>query len=196
LAIAAAIGWRSSWLVAAILAFVLIPIIRSLLKEERKPEGLVETFTSTGMHNRQWTRRAAVTHWVFWMTLPAFMMLPIFSTALFFQQVHLVETKGWELEIFVAMFPLMSGSTILTMLLAGSAIDRFGAGPFLMVMLIPMSVAFLVFSGAIGISMAAIGFIFMGMSHGMNAALGGTFWPEYYGTRHLGSIRAIALWWP
>ena len=191
-AISEVIGWRQSWMIAAMLALLLIPIVRLLLRKERTPEGQAEIQTGAGMDGRHWTRREAVTHWLFWMMVPAFMMLPVFSTALFFQQVHLTETKGWSLVGFVAFIPVASGMTILTMLVTGPAIDRFGTRVFVMIFLLPMVIAFLVFGFGTGMETAGIGFALMGISQGMNAALAGTFWPEFYGTRHLGAIRSVA----
>jgi MFS family permease len=37
-----------------------------------------------------------------------------------------------------------------------------------------------------------VGFIFLGLSSGANATLPNAFWAEFYGTKHLGSIKAAA----
>ena len=57
---------------------------------------------------------------------------------------------------------------------------------------LPMALGFVVFSYSSAIPGAVLGMILMGLSSGMNATLPGAFWAEYFGTRHLGSIKALA----
>ena len=40
---------------------------------------------------------------------------------------------------------------------------------------------------------AFVGFIFLGLSAGANATLPNAFWAEFFGTKHLGSIKAAAV---
>ena len=188
-----AFGWRTTWVIAAGMTLLTIPLIRALLKSERTPGGTNRTETEvTGMHGRHWTRKDAVGHWLFWMVFPVFLMMPVFSTSLFFQQVHLTEVKGWSLPGFVAMFPILSLTTVVSMLVSGALVDRFGAGRLVPFFLFPMMIAFGVFSFGTPLASAAVGMFFVGVAGGMNNALGGAFWPEYYGTRHLGAIRSVA----
>ena len=191
-ALMGAIAWRTSWMIAALVTLVLLGVLWLFLQGERQPQGEATSQLGTGMGDRHWTRRDALNHWLFWMTFPAFLGPPMFSTALFFQQVHLTETKGWSLAGFVALYPLMTAATIISMLVTGWGIDRFGSRKVTMLFPLPMALGFVVFAIADSLSMAAVGFILHGLGQGMLSTLGGTFWPEFYGTRHLGSIRATA----
>ena len=40
---------------------------------------------------------------------------------------------------------------------------------------------------------AIFGLAFLGMTQGFAMTIGGTFWPNYYGTKHLGSVRSVAM---
>ncbi len=188
----AVIDWRFLWIAAAGIALLLIPVLRTLLRRERTPKSIADASEATGMLGRHWTRRQAVSHWLFWIMLPAFTAPGIFSTSFFFQQVHLTQSKGWDHVAFVAMFPLYTVVTILSMLAYGLAIDRWGSARLLPLYQIPMAAAYLVFSFGNTMTMAAVGFILMGLMHGGMATLANAFWPEYYGTRYLGSIKALA----
>jgi len=57
---------------------------------------------------------------------------------------------------------------------------------------LPMIVAFLIFAYGQSLLAALIGFVFLGLSAGANATLPNAFWAEFYGTKHLGSIKAAA----
>ena len=55
-----------------------------------------------------------------------------------------------------------------------------------------MIIAFLIFAYGQSLLVALVGFIFLGLSAGANATLPNAFWAEFYGTKHLGSIKAAA----
>lgn len=190
--LSAVVGWRMSWGIAALLPLLAIPLMWFLLRQERSPQSESETDETTGMGGAHWTRSMALKHWLFWMVAPAFLCPSIFGTALFFQQVHLTETKGWAHVDFVALIPfyviVATGMGYAT----GWLIDRVGTPRVLCVVLLPMALAFLIFSQGETLSSALLGFLTMGLTSGAFGALSGTFWPEFYGTKHLGAIRAVA----
>lgn len=187
------IGWRMSWGVAAVLPLMAIPVLLVLLRQERSPTSAVpKDEVSTGMNGWQWTRTMALKHWLFWMVAPAMLCPSIFGTALFFQQVHLTETKGWDHTAFVALLPIYVTVSISAVYGAGWLIDRIGTARVIGVFLIPMALAFVVFSRGDTLGTAALGFVIFGVSSGTYNAMAGVFWPEFYGTQHLGSIRAVA----
>ncbi len=192
-ALTALIGWRNSWVIAALICLAVIAVLRPLLAQRRRPQSEADAPPiTTGMDGRHWTRREAITGRLFWLTLPAFMAMPIFSTALFFQQVHLAALKGWPLASWVAMIPVVTGFSIITMLISGPLIDRFGSGRFLGFNLIPAVLAFVILWRADTFLATAAVFALMGMAQGVSGNIAGTFFPDYYGTAHLGAIRAVA----
>lgn len=185
-------SWRSLWALAALGALFLIPIILWLLNKERTPRSIADGQTTTGMLRRHWSRKDALSHWLFWMVAPMMMAPGIFSTALFFQQVHLTASKGWDHAHFVALFPLYTVTTILSMFVYGWAIDRIGCKRLVAWFQIPMVLAYLVIGFGETIFAAAFGFFLMGLMHGGAATVFGAFWPEIYGTRHLGAVKSLA----
>ncbi|QHQ36588.1 MFS transporter [Algicella marina] len=185
------VGWRASWMVAAAVLMVMIVVLRMLLRNERHPKGEAEIFGSVGMDGRQWSRGDALRHWLFWVTLPGFLAQPVFGTAFFFQQVHLTEIKGWPLAGFVSLFPIYTASSVASLLVGGWLVDRFGAGRVLPFYLLPLAAGFCVVAAAPSLTVAAFGLLLIGLMQGTSAATVGAYWPEYYGTRHLGAIRAV-----
>ena len=186
------LGWRGSWIIAACVLLVYIPILRLLLRSERSPRGQAEAQEGAGMFGRHWTRREALNHWLFWACVPGLLAQPIFGTAFFFQQVHLTEQKGWALDSFAALFPVYTTVSVTALLIAGGLVDRFGSGRIMPFVLLPMAAGFTAVSLGSSLMSAAVGMALLGMTQGMGAAVMGAFWPEYYGTRNLGSIRSVA----
>lgn len=190
--IMAASDWRTAWALAAIVPLVAAVVVLALLRRERSPRSLASDNSGAGMLGRHWTRRQALGHWLFWLTFPGFLAQPIFSTALAFQQVHLTDIKGWSLAGFAALFSVMTAANIGGLLGAGWAVDRFGAVRVVPAMLLPAAAGYLALGVAGGLDGAAVGMAMVGLTTGVTAAIGGAYWPEVYGTRHLGAIRAMA----
>ncbi|EYD73175.1 MFS transporter [Limimaricola hongkongensis] len=184
--------WRLLWAAAAGLSLAAMPLALWLLRRERTPQSIAQHSQSLGMEGRHWTRNAAVTHWLFWMLVPALLGPPAWGTALFFQQVHLAELKPWSLGQWVALMPLFTAATIGANLVTGAALDRFGTARLMPWLMAPWTVAFLVLSQADGLGMAALGLAIAGIGGGVQAVLPGAFWAEFYGTRHIGAIKSAA----
>ena len=106
--------------------------------------------------------------------------------------VHLTEIKNWSLITFTSLFPFYTGMSILTTLISGWILDKFGVEKILPFYLIPMAFGLLIFSYSDTYITAALGFCFLGMTQGLAMMIGGTFWPVYYGTKNLGSVRSLS----
>lgn len=188
------IGWRLGWVTAAaILAFLVVPLLIYLLREERSPQSMSETQHTAGLGERHWTRREALRHWFFWAMVPGILAPSFMSTSLFFHQVHLTEIKGWPLAAYVATYPIYSAFSVISNFAAGAAADRFGAAFLLPIYLLPIGMAMTIVAFATGFWMGPLALILIGVTQGASQAMLGSIWPEYFGTRHLGAIRALAV---
>ena len=186
------IGWRWSWGISAVVVLALLPIMLVLLKAERTPQAVAEENQAVGLGGKHWTRAEVFKHWLFWMLVPLLVGPSSFGTAFFFHQVHLAEVKGWSHLQMVSLFPIYTVTATVISVVAGFAIDRLGAGRLLPVLLIPVALGFFVFSVTGSLVGAAIGIMLFGISSGINATAPSAFWAEYFGTRHLGAIKAMA----
>ena len=187
------IGWRNSWLVGTVILLLILPIIITLLSNERVPNSKQENLSDqVGMGSKHWKRKDVLKNWVFWAVIIPFLIPPIFSTAFFFNMVHLTEVKNWSLITFTSLFPFYTGMSIITTLASGWMLDKFGVEKILPFYLIPMAAGLLIFSYSNTYLTAAIGFGFLGMTQGLAMTIGGTFWPTYYGTKNLGSVRSLS----
>ena len=185
-------SWQSVWILAAGVAALAIPALLWLLAEERSPQSSATEEQSLGMSGRHWSRTQALRHPLFWFMIPALLGQSAFNTAFFFLQVHFAEIKGWEHLQLVAMFPVYTMVSITAMILSGILLDKLDTARLIPYFQLPMIVAFLIFAFGQSLIAALVGFIFLGLSSGANATLPNAFWAEFYGTKHLGSIKAAA----
>ncbi|TMM52593.1 MFS transporter [Sulfitobacter sabulilitoris] len=191
-ALFATFHWRSLWVLAAIIVLLTIPVMRRLLQHERTPQSMARTNQVAGMNGHHWTRAQLLRSGLFWLMVPMVLGPAAWGTALFFQQVHLTEVKGWSLVSFVALMPLFTVAAVVFTFVSGWAIDRFGVKWVVPVQMLPFAVSFFVLAYADSIAVAGLGMVIFGVGQGMQATAPAAFWAEFYGTRHLGAIKAIA----
>lgn len=189
----AGIGWRTLWVLAAAVIACLLPLILILLRRERTPQSMASEQAAPGMDGRHWRRFEVLRHWLFWAVVPALMGPAAFGTALFFHQVHLAESKGWSHLGLVATFPFYTLAAVTAMIVAGLAIDRFGAGRVLPLVHLAFGAAFVTLWQAESLTAAAVGIALAGAGQGTNATVSSAFWAEYYGTRYLGAIKSASV---
>ena len=185
-------SWQSVWILAAGVTALAIPALLWLLAEERSPQSSATEGQSLGMGGRHWSRNQALRHPLFWFMIPALLGQSAFNTAFFFLQVHFAEIKGWEHLQLVAMFPVYTLVSIAAMILSGILLDKLDTARLIPYFQLPMIGAFLIFAFGQSLMAVLVGFIFLGLSSGANATLPNAFWAEFYGTKHLGSIKAAA----
>jgi len=190
-ALLAVINWRILWVVAAAMALAAIPLMLTLLRQERTPQSMSNDSQVAGMGNVHWRRPQLLRHWLFWLMVPTLLGPAAWSTSLFFQQVHLAEIKGWSHLELVALFPLYTGAVVAMTIATGWLVDRFQANRVMMFYLLPFIIGFLMIGRAETIFAGAIGLMVVGIGGGIGNTMVAAFWAEHCGTRHLGSIKAL-----
>jgi MFS family permease len=190
--VAALVGWRNSWLLAAVaLILVAMPAIAGLMRIERQPRSTDPQ--PRGTQARDWTRREVIRDPMFYLLLIGVMAPGFIGTTIFFHQVYLVELRGWSLEVFASFFTAMAFTTIVFALVSGQLIDRFSAVALLPGFLLPLAAACIVLSIFEGQWSALVFMALLGISYGFSSTLFGAVWPEVYGIKYLGSVRAMTM---
>jgi len=184
--------WRWLWVACGAATLLLLPILSRLLRLERTPQSIAAESPVAGMGGRHWSRGDVLRGQLFWFLIPALLGPPAFNTAFFFQQVHFAEIKGWTHIELVAMFPLYTIGSVTALFVSGFLIDRFGTARMMPLYQLPMVAGFALFSVATTPLQAIPAFLCLAVTAGANATLTAAFWAEFYGTRHLGAIKAMA----
>ena len=191
------IGWRATWgAVAGVLVLGFAPLFMWLLNESRRPKGVAEIDLGSGIGGRHWRRREVLSHWLFWALMPGILAPSFIGTAAFFHQVHVSEVKGWDLAQMVLGYPIMAAVTVASSLACGWLVDRIGPVSLLPFYLLPMALGITVIAPG-GIAGESVGSWYLmmaliGLTQGASVTLVGALWPELYGTRNLGAIKALA----
>ncbi len=185
------IPWQTIWVAAAFLSLLFIGLLRTLLKAERTPQSISENTQAVGMYGKHWTRMDALVHPLFWYLTPMVMAPSLFITAVFFQQAHIAEVKGWTHTEFVSLFPIYTATAVIASLIFGWAVDKWGSIKLIPFVLMPLAIGFVVFAFSKSLFGALSALAFMAIMHGAYSTVSVAFWSEVYGTKHVGAIKAL-----
>jgi MFS family permease len=187
-------GWRESWLFAtATLLLLALPVIYFLMRVERKPLSHIVNKHTEDLSKRQWTRLEMLKDRYFWLTGIGVFSPAFIGTSIFFHQDYLIDVNGWSPELYYSSFALMAITTVCVSLLTGFAVDRWSAVRLLPIFMVPLGLSCLVLGLFSTPSTIFIFMILLGCSYGMSSTLFGAIWPEVYGIRYLGSLRAVIV---
>ncbi len=188
-AVLAGSDWQSAWILAAVLLVVVaLPLSYALLCTPRQPS---RKDLDISEHGRQWTRAEALRDAPFWAVCTGVLAPSFIGTSVFFHQVHLGEIKNWSNSVVAGSFAVMAITSVILGLITGQLIDRFTARRMLPYFLFPLAIGCLLLGVAEEASVMAVFMFLLGSSYGVSQAVFGAVWPEVYGTRHLGAIRAV-----
>jgi MFS family permease len=183
--------WRNTWALAGlVLIGVIAPVFYWLTRKERPVGQAVEQHEAeTGIGH--WTRAQVVRDRLFYALLPGTLAPAFIVTVTFFHQAFLIETKGWSMVVWAGFFPLFAGAATVVALLTGWAVDRWSARRVLPFYLLPIAMAMAVFAYGQSLYAAMAGMVLIGCTVGAAQTVSSAIWAELYGTRHLGSIKAL-----
>jgi predicted MFS family arabinose efflux permease len=138
-----------------------------------------------------WSRRQVLRDPRFYVLLPNYLAASFVGTGFFFHQVHLVESKGWDLSWFAATFVAYAIGQVVAALATGILVDRYNALRMMQFELLPIIVSLIALATLNDPLIAIIFMFFIGMTSGATAVTHGAIWAEIYGVAHLGAIKAL-----
>ena len=194
--------WRSIWTgFAAVAVLTTLPLLGYLLRRPahqpadvaKQVSEIPETASDGRFSSFHWRRRDVLRDARFYLLCPMIFFHSALGTALTFHQVHLVAVKGWSLAVWSTGYSFYAVAAVAANLAVGVLIDRFSARALAPFTILPMALSFLAFTGFESVVAAPL---ILGLSAVSGATLHATLtalWVELYGTRHLGSVRSLAI---
>lgn len=206
------VHWRDMWLLgSAFLAILVAPLVLALLSRSRRQSasssaqpvrssepgpraggGRLLAKEALRGTERDWTPGKALRDPRLFVALAVLLAPSFITTGLIFHQVHIGAQKGWGVTVIASALSVFAIGSFVSTLIAGRLVDRFTATALVPFALVPM-IAGCALSYWLNSSAGALIFFgLLGLGSGTTMVLMGAFWPEIYGTRHLGAIRAFA----
>lgn len=188
----AVMDWRQIWQITTILILVIM-IPATLMFSGRKDgqDGAGVDGVRAGRDGQHWTTRQVIFQWRF-LLLAGLVIAPSFtSTGLFFHQIYFADLMQVPLPLWASGYSIYAALSICGALIGGIMVDRFSATVIapVIVTLLALPVFFL---GQINSPfMVWVYFGCFGLIQGGVYPVVTPIWAELYGTRHLGSIKAV-----
>ncbi|MCF7931829.1 MAG: MFS transporter [Acholeplasmataceae bacterium] len=197
------LGWQAAWRVwGIILLIVFVPAVLILGVNRPEDIGLVidngETVETTDesirrMNAESFTVAEAVRTKEFWFLGIISAIPAMFTTGLTFHFFSMMSTKGINNEAAAVIIGLIAFPSFLMPILARPVVDRFKTNRLLTVtlMMMVLSMVFLVI-GVTNQVTAIVFILFYGLSIAIQGITLNVAWPNYFGRKHLGSVRGAA----
>ena len=193
----ALIGWRWTYGAAAVLVgLTVIPTVIWLLKGHDTVHSRSIEVSKTANHTaqrtvRSWTRREVLRHYIFYFLMPGVLAFSMIGTALFFHHLNLADEKGWSHAWITGNYSLFAATTVVTLIVAGTLVDRLTAIRIMPYLLSPLVLA-MVTIGLIDSMWGVIPYmLLMGIQSGFYFPVMSALWAELYGVDHIGAIKSL-----
>jgi MFS family permease len=192
-ALLAFLSWREAWWVTAGLVLVLLPMALRLLRGEdltARAEALAQSRggqPAEGYRVGQMLRDPSL-----WLRMPVLLAPAFVSTGFVFHQVHVAAEKAWSIELMAGAFSAYAAASVAGLLVGGPLVDRYSARRMVPFYLGPLSLCCVALAVGESAWWPPIYLGLMGFGTGVSSVVMGALWPELYGLRHVGAIRAFA----
>jgi MFS family permease len=206
-------GWREGWVVLGVAAMLLMYPVSLMMRREPEHYGLQpdgksdDGSESPEERERQlaaaradfensFTRAEAVHTWALWVLIVAFGLGSVGLIGIFIHGIPFVEDQGWSKEQAALAFSTQGVAALLSKFHWGWWMQRFHprlltALSFVMAGVSILGVMLTAEAGQYGLMLVC--FFVWGWGIGGQIPLQEFIWASYFGRRHIGSVRAIAM---
>lgn len=197
-------GWRDAWIGLALVIWGLM-LLPALLLVRRSPESVGQRpdgvkADGPSLHQPApltaadgFTLREAMSCRAFWFLLVAGASFSLIGTALTFHNISLMDGKGIDGVAAAGVLSVMAISSFGSNLLAGVLNDRY-PNRYVLAAAQALLIAAMLFSFLVtGTALAIVYGVLLGAGMGIGMNTITVIWPNYFGRRHIGSIRGLAM---
>ena len=195
-------GWRICWWMwAALLWVVMAPLGYLLIRDTPEEVGLLpdneEASEAVDAEDvavdDSWTLQEALRTRAFWCIIYTTMVPSAIVTGLIFHQISILAQAGLDPGTAALISSLMSVVRLPIVLLAGPVADRVQLRylvAFSQVLMLGSMVALYL---ADSVTLVMVYGVLVGVQMALQGIVGGVIWPDYYGRRHLSTIRGVTM---
>ncbi len=197
-------GWRTAWFVdAGILALAFAPIVSSFLRNRpedigefpdgERPEGDEAIAAANAEAERGMTLKEANGTFAFWGLVIASIVPSLVVTGLAFNQVAIFTDKGLPSSLAATTFTVESAFALPTTFLVGWLVDRYPVRFVMVAGQVVLAIAMVALLASSGVLLALVYSALRGAAGALWMIGADVAWPQYYGRKHLGSVRGFAI---
>ena len=194
-------GWKACWWAWAVLLWaVMAPLGYLLIRDTPEMVGLQpdneerpEISGEDAAVDDSWTLREAVRTRAFWCIIYTMVVPSAIITGLVFHQISILAGAGLDPGTAALVSSLMSVVRLPVALLAGPVADRVQLRylvAFSQALMLGSMVALYM---ADSVTLVMVYGVLVGVQMALQGIVGGVIWPDYFGRRHLSTIRGVTM---
>ncbi len=199
-------GWPNTWRLWTFLLWLFfIPIIYFF--QHNKPEDIgllpdngdlssIEKDKSPKAEKKEmgsWTIKEAFKTHSFWFILYCHQVLPMIVTGVTFHFISILSIKGLTPATAAYVLSLIALASFPTTLIAGYILDHIKVHYAMAFACLLQLISLIILLNATTVLGGMIYAVIQGMGLGLNNVCNGVVWPNYFGTKYLGSIKGLAM---
>lgn len=191
------VGWRTAWLIeGAAVWCIVLPLALFAIRDRpadlgQLPDGATPDPEAVHVPVRGLTRAQVVRQPYFWLVTSALAASAMLGTAIAFHQISLLTANGLTATEAAANFLPQTAAGLVATLGGGWLMDRFSGRALLVTSMLALAGA-LLWGTVVAPGWSAIGFgVCLGVAQNVARAVENTGLPNYFGIRHIGSIRGL-----
>jgi MFS family permease len=202
-------GWPATWRVwAVILAFGFAPLAYYLIRNKPEDIGLLPDSPSARNQPSQkavdsskeevnveedWTLQEAMRTRAFWLFLFIVSIPSMINTGIVFHLFSILSENNLSRTVSASVLAIMPFVSFPVSLIAGVLVDRFKIHYIVAVVFVGQLIAMFLLLYSDSITMAVFFSVSIGIVNGFFAICFGIIWPNYFGRKHIGSIKGVAM---
>ncbi len=187
----ALIGWRSTLQVSALSLLLLVLPISLYLLQNQSRDLLVPTGDQGSTEGKKSNPYLLLKNRTFWIIAPSVFMLGFLNTAIFFFQIKIGYSRGWEPSWVAASLSAYAVVNALSMLTSGPLVDKFSARRMFPFMMIPYCVGMLVLAFWTHPFSYPVALALFGASNGSGSTVRNALYAEVFGKDRIGAVRSF-----
>lgn len=199
-------GWSNTWRLWTFLLWLLfIPIVYFFQYNKPEDIGLLpdngESSVTESNHSVKsaakemdsWSLKEAVKTHTFWFILYGHQVLPMIVTGVTFHFISILGIKGLTPAAAAYVLSLIALASFPTTLIAGYILDHIKVHYAFAFACLLQFISLVVLLNSKTLAGAIIYAVIQGIGLGLNNVCNGVVWPNYFGTKYLGSIKGFAM---
>lgn len=188
-----ALGWRSGLQLSALSVVLLVLPLMVFLLKDQAPEVLFpeQSGADASVNKKNPFRVMAGRH--FWIITPAVFIMGFLNTAIFFYQIKLGNSRGWDPAWVAGSLSVYAIASALSMMGSGPLVDALSARRLFPFMLIPYTLGVVVLALLDHPLSYPLALVMIAVSNGGGSTIKNALFAEVFGTEIIGTVRSVFM---
>lgn len=188
-----ALGWRTSLQLSSLsLVIIVLPMILFLLKDQA-PDVIQPNHSEEGASENSKNPFRVMRSKAFWIITPMVFIMGFLNTAIFFFQIKLGNSHGWDPAWVAGSLSVYAIASALSMMGSGPLVDALTARRLFPFVLFPYTIGVIVLAVFTHPLSYPLALVLIAISNGGGSTIKNALFAEVFGTNIIGTVRSVFM---